>query len=463
MKKIYISAALFAALTLGVGCNKVLDFTPPTEIDANIAINTVNDVQTVLLMSYRSITSSDFLSGAVIRTSELYGDNINPARISGDDKAVYDGSGSIFNDVGRKLWSNGYNGISRANDVIYLLDTKSFPEATQAFKDQLRGEALFLRAVAHFELVRLFAKPYTNDPTNDPGIPLRVVPIITPAQAKVPMPRTKVALVYEQVITDLKDAIELLPTNNGNRASKIIARAYLARVLFNKEDYAGAYDYANDVITNSGIVSDNSVTSPFSMIGDDAGDDAKYRTRGVVFQVVSPSASYDASDVLRGSFWNTKASTVNMPLNNTGSNSVYNTLLNNGGNRYTNLVEVPASDIPYSTKWSGTLFMNVPIIRLTELYLTRAEAGLRSSKIDATTAATDVNYVRNIAGLSTFTTVTLEDIQAERRVELVMEGDRFHELRRLKQNVKTNPFNSSDLLLKIPDSETNANSAIEQN
>lgn len=462
MKKIYISAALFAALTFGVSCNKVLDFTPPTEIDANIAIKTANDVQSVLMMSYQQITSAGFLSGAVVRTSELYGDNVNPARITGDDKAVYDGSGSIFNGVGRGLWANGYTGISRANNVIFLLDTKSFPEATQAFKDQLRGEALFLRAVAHFELVRLFAKPYTNDPTNDPGVPLRIIPITTPEQAKIPVPRAKVAVVYAQVIQDLKDAIELLPASNGNRANKIAAKAYLARVLFNKEDYSGAYDYANDVITNSGVVSDTNITAPFRMIDTDAGDNDKYKTRGVLFQVYSPSSSYDASGTLRGTFWNTSASAVYMPFTNSGSNSIYTALINNGGKRL-QLVEAPTGEIPFSTKWQGQLYMNVPIIRLAEMYLTRAEAGLRAGKVDATTAAADVNYVRNLAGLSTFTTVTLEDIQAERRVELVMEGDRFHELRRLKQNVKSNPFNSSDLLLKIPDSETNANSAIEQN
>ncbi|SFC12313.1 SusD family protein [Flexibacter flexilis DSM 6793] len=463
MKKIYISAALFAALTFGVSCNKVLDFTPPTEIDANIAIKTANDVQSVLMMSYQQITSAGFLTGAVIRTSELYGDNVNPARITGDDKAVYDGSGSIFNSVGRGLWANGYTGISRANNVIYLLDTKSFPEATQAFKDQLRGEALFLRAVAHFELVRLFAKPYTNDPTNDPGVPLRVVPITTPEQAKIPVPRAKVAVVYAQVIQDLKDAIELLPTSNGSRANKMAAKAYLARVLFNKEDYSGAYDYANDVITNSGVVSDMNITAPFRMIDKEAGDNDNYKTRGVLFQVYSSSNSYDVSTLLRNDFWNTSASAVRIPFTNSGSNSIYTALLNNGGSRLSQLVEAPTGELPYSSKWQGLMFMNVPIIRLTEMYLTRAEAGLRAGKVDATTAAADVNYVRSLAGVSTFTTVTLEDIQAERRVELVMEGDRFHELRRLKQNVRSNPFNSSDLLLKIPDSETNANSAIEQN
>ena len=458
MKKIYISAALVAALTFSIGCNKVLDFTPTNELGTDKAIKTIGDVQSVLMMSYQQITSNGFLGGAVIRTSEIYGDNISPARLTGNDKSLYTGSSSIFSDIGRGLWSTGYAGVYRANKVIELINVKDFPEATQAQKNQLKGEALFLRAVGHFELLRLFAKPYTSDPINDPGIPLRISAYASTEDAIAKAPRAKVGVVYNQIITDLKAAINLLPTTNGDRATKWAAQAYLSRVLFNKEDYADAYDYANDLITNSGITGGDSITAPFSL----SGTAKNYRSNGIIFAAVS-SSSADASSAIRGSFWNASASAVYMPLENTGSNSVYNLLLNNGGTRYSKLVATPANEIPYSTKWASATPVNVPLIRLTEMYLTRAEAGLRAGKIDATTAAADVNYVRGLAGLPALTTVTLGDIQAERRVELVMEGDRFHELRRLKQDVKGKPYNSSSYLLKIPDSETSANSSIEQN
>lgn len=458
MKKQYISMLLLGALAFGSGCDSVLDIKPLNEISADQALNTAQDVEALLMMSYAPITSGDFLAGAAIRTSELYADNINPIRLNGDDKSVYQREGTIFNGVGRGLWASGYTGIYRANLVIRTLDEKSFPEATSSFKQQLKGEAFFLRAIAHFELVRLYAKPYTSDPANDPGIPIRTIGYVKAEEAIVKVPRDKVGQVYGQVISDLKAAIDLLPESNGNRATKWAAKAYLARVYFNQENYGEAYNYANDVIENSGIKMDTLIRAPFNM----ADDNTNFLTRGVVFQVVS-IPSNDASGTLRGSFWNAEPKAVYMPLAQ-GVGSIYSALTTNGGDRLDSLTVAGTSDSqPYASKFQGTTRLNIPIIRLAEMYLTRAEAGLNASKITAASAASDVNVLRKLAGLPDLATASLSDIQAERRVEFFMEGDRFHELRRLKQSVRGEAYNSSKILLKIPDSETSANANIEQN
>ena len=115
------------------------------------------------------------------------------------------------------------------------------------------GENYYLRALSYFLLVNEFAQPYSNNPTQNPGLPLK----LTSDPNDLPKFRSTVAEIYGQVVKDLKDAITYMTLPSGLKpknscyATKEAAQALLARVYLYMENWDGAWDMANEVI-NSG-------------------------------------------------------------------------------------------------------------------------------------------------------------------------------------------------------------------
>jgi hypothetical protein len=116
-------------------------------------------------------------------------------------------------------------------------------------------------------------------------------------------------------------------------------------------------------------------------------------------------------------------------------------------------------------KWINR-FGSVKIIRLAEMYLTRAECNLRLSTTTGDTPLNDINAVRNRV-LPLLVTVTLDDILLERKLELALEGSRLHDAKRLKESIiegsNTYTFDHDLLVFPIPQRERNINPALEQN
>ncbi|GAA3929862.1 RagB/SusD family nutrient uptake outer membrane protein [Hymenobacter algoricola] len=464
MKKILL-LSLGLSCGLLTGCKDFLELqSTNSQPDAEFLKN-VGNVESVLVGSYAQALGNNFLGGEVIRTSEEYGDNLDLARVAAGGGAGAQFSTrdfSLFNSQGRDLWKSAYTAISRANTVITAIDQNTFA-ADQVVKDRLKAEALFLRAISHFELVRLFAKPYTSNAGGEPGIPLRIISVTTQEAAE-RVPRSSVGAVYDQVIADLQAAEAVLPASNGNRATKWAAKAYLARVFFSKEDYAKAYTYSDDVIKNGGFslgtaANRLAVTLPFRQAGDIGPNGTP-----VIFQAVSVSSN-DVSGTVRGNFFNTNEDAVNLPL----SAPLSDLLRNKGGRRDSLLVSRTAGKLPFSLKYQGGNPINVPVVRLAEMYLTRAESAVqRSATFDAAMVREDYNILRRLARVPQDQTTASRDalltaIREERRVELFTENDRFHELRRLKQTIRGVAYDDSRMLLKIPDTEVQANPDIVQN
>lgn len=106
--------------------------------------------------------------------------------------------------------------------------------------------------MSYFLLVNEFAQPYSNNPTQNPGLPLK----LTSDPNDLPQSRSTVAEVYDQVVLDLKDAITYLTLQQGETpksniyATKEAAEALLARVYLYMENWDGAWEMANKVITS---------------------------------------------------------------------------------------------------------------------------------------------------------------------------------------------------------------------
>ncbi|HMP31162.1 MAG TPA: RagB/SusD family nutrient uptake outer membrane protein, partial [Saprospiraceae bacterium] len=111
----------------------------------------------------------------------------------------------------------------------------------------------------------------------------------------------------------------------------------------------------------------------------------------------------------------------------------------------------------------NTQFGTVPIIRLAEMYLIRAESNQRLNSTTGATPLEDVNRLRTRSGLAAKTSVTLDDILLERRLELAFEGHRIHDIRRLKQRFGNFDYNDPKLVFPIPAREIEANKNLVQN
>ena len=475
-----IAAALLSGAFLTTACEKYLNIEPVTGKPDINSYDTAAKVDATLLAAYNQLQDGAMYGGQLQVLGELLGDNIDFNAIigTGGDGEFRSRQFSIFTNPAAGTWTRAYTAIFRANLAVEAVDKNKFT-AEAAVSNRIKGEGLFIRAISHFELLRLFAKPYSSNPATDPGVPIRIQVLSSNEAANDRTGRAPVGEVYAQVINDLKLAATLLPATNGDRATSWAAKAYLARVYFEQNNFAEADRISTDVIANGGFTlgsPPNAVTGPFRQQGLNA------RYSSVIFQIVN-SATSDGSNGLRtNSFFNAGGSAfARLPLNSSGTDNIFNALRADGGARYTELVRRDSATVidqnniastrPQSLKYTGADTTggspgNVPVLRLQEMLLTRAESRAELGQGDAVVRA-DLNAVRAAAGRPANTTVAgkaalLTAVRAERRIELVLEGDRFQQLRRLRLPSRGTAFDSGRLL-PIPLEEVNGNTGIVQN
>ena len=121
-----------------------------------------------------------------------------------------------------------------------------------------------------------------------------------------------------------------------------------------------------------------------------------------------------------------------------------------------------AEGLTWTGKWVNT-FANINVIRLAEMYLTRAEANHQAGTSVGNTPVNDINVIRARAGLTPLGAVSLDDIKRERQIELAFEGQRIHDLRRWKDNTGDFPYNDPAIVFPIPQREIDANANLNQN
>ena len=169
---------------------------------------------------------------------------------TGSTFKLYDYSRNIASSTTEYTWELGYRVIGNCNKIIEIiqgLGNESTREQTI-----MMGENYYLRALSYFFLVNEFAQPYSNNPTQNPGLPLK----LTSDPNDLPQSRSTVAEVYDQVVLDLKDAITYLTLQQGETtksniyATKEADEALLARVYLYMENWDGAWEMANKVITS---------------------------------------------------------------------------------------------------------------------------------------------------------------------------------------------------------------------
>ena len=436
MKNTFIWPA--CALVLGLSfssCKNALDITPQQSIDAATAYNTSQKVAAAVVGAYARLDDPRLYGTDLILVPEL---------LAANGYITWVGTFQNYNQISRHtqtstlsnaegIWTQAYNAINQCNLVI-----DNLPVVTDTVqRRQFESEARYIRGIMHFELVRLYAQQYEAGGSNAQlGVPISLTAITTPEQADVQLPRSTVAQVYAQVISDLSFAAQKLPTQNVSRASKYSAEAMLARVYLQQENYPAARTMADDVIRNSGasllgsvaavFVNRNSTESLFEIQQNDQ-NNAGTSNDGLAtyFAGYSPtgdqSVLYGRGDVyIAPAFVNLYSTTDARGTDGRPALTTQKLVYVSDGNSRTNRYR--------TAKWR-TYGQNIPVARLAEMYLIRAEADVRAG--NTVSATQDINTIRVRSGATPLSTVTLADVLRERQLELAFEGFRIHDLKRI--------------------------------
>lgn len=451
MKRIYIySIAICTILVTGLtSCDKQLDIQPTQSIDQDKALLTSKDVSVALTGAYSELASRNLYGGRTYLTADFLAD-VNSIEWSG----TYQGMTQIINKTIPKdnlfvnnIWSDAYTTINDVNNVLSAID-----KVEDANKDNIEGQAKFIRGSLYFELVRLFGKAYNDgDPKTNLGVPLVLLPTKGVDESSL-VSRATVDQVYQQAISDLMDAESKLPENNGFFATKFAAAGMLARIYLQQGDYAKAAVQANTVISLSGKTLTNNYIDAFPAKGSSSGSN----TSEDIFAIqITPQSGfngynefYDSGDY--GGRGDAAISDAWYNSYETGDKRL-DTYFTSGGSLFIG-------------KFSN-LYGNVSVIRLAEMYLIRAEANLRlapAAPIGGITPTQDLTTIRNRVGLPSIP-ATLMNVLNERAHELAFEGFALHDAKRTKTDIGNIPWNDNKLVYPIPQREIDANPNLIQN
>jgi starch-binding outer membrane protein, SusD/RagB family len=471
---------IFAILT--ISCQNLLEVNPRVSLDTSIALSTQDGIIAAMTSVYSNL-----------KTINLYGrDLLVITECLGDDARVINRAGGRFVNEAQNVinthllgWARYYIAINEVNLILKALPNSTF---TSTQKAGFEGEMKFLRALLYFNLSRIYA----YDPkviisqTNKGGVPLLLDGVDDPSQISYPA-RASVEDVYTQIYKDLTDALAKAPLIGGpNRATKAAANALFSRVALYNQDYENAIKYATDALAggigrfvgnNEYVAAWRSNSNPESIfeilfqtrqesLGINDALQSAYSSIASVSQASALAASRPSPlPVANG--WGAVVPTLAF-LNLHAPTDVRRSLYQDGLNRSGVIVQE-------CTKFlgkSGVVYMdNVPVIRVSELYLIRSEAYSRLTNPNVTNALADLNQIRVRAGLAPFVATTstaiLTELELQRRLELAFEGHRWFDLKRWGRDVIKStgnvPYGDTRTLAPIINSEIIANKNLLQN
>lgn len=479
MKRLYNFIAVLSLIALS-SCNNFLDMQPTNASNSGDAIATPSDAKVIINGIMRTMTSSSYYGRNFIMYGDAKGGDLTIASQGRGLDGMYTFNHSATSGSYSGFWTTGYNCILQINNLLENIAKIATNGSTDY--DKYKGEALTLRALVYFDLVRLYGLPYNYNKTSY-GVPLVTKTLDASAQPT----RASVEDIYKQILSDLTTGATLLAENKKQENGYIGYYGNIAeqaRVKLYMEDYDGALAASQEVI-NSGVFTlytpESWVASWGKQFGSESifelamySNEADLGTSSLGYYLMceglkSGAAGWfmasdyflnrlgeDATDVRWGVMGQDESEKAHL-------GSCYKYM---GG-----------TDLAGDGKDSPTA-VNVKVIRLSEIYLIAAEASLHASTPDAAGAAFYLNKIRCRAPqLLPATTSTVNDdmILDERSKELFGEGQRFFDMIRknksityndefggiaVTQRAKTIDRTFGKIVLPISQDEINANKAL---
>ena len=417
---------------------------PPTQLTGEAVFNDAATADAALTHIYAKMRNEILVQGTGTGLSALlgnYADEMDYFSTGGlPAQEFYQNSLISTNGTVTATWNGTYNLIYAANAIIE--GVKASTGISTVNKERLLGEAYFIRAYLHFNLVNLFGE----------------VPYVTSTDYNVnkTISKLKISAVYNQIITDLKEAITFLPVeysaSERTRPNRATASGLMARTMLYSENWPEAIKYA-DVVINA--------TSIYTWV-DDLNDVFLNTSTGTLWQL---APQFSGNNTLEAqTFQFTSGPPPTFALTNdlvdsfeTGDlrkSSWIGTVTDGNQNWY------------YPNKYkenanTGSSLEYSILFRLEEQFLIRAEA--KANLNDLENSKTDLNKIRNRAGLANTTATTKEELLnvviEERRKEFFSElGHRWFDLKRTGTansilRSKKPGWDLKDLLWPLPESE----------
>lgn len=449
-------------------CEGFLDITPDGQVKRDEMLATNEGVEDALYGVYAKLRNTTlygqemYFSSLEIMSQTLYCYGNTGVTALGQ----YDYNNTTVKNVFAMIWNDMYNNISNVNSVL----NAPLVDGANAYPANIyKGEALALRAMMHFDLMRLFAEQITVNP-NAKGIPYA-----TEFSLKTPDFET-LAENYNHVLADLQEAERLLADEGEyENTTSFMAdrqihlnlhavRALMARVFLTKGDKEKALEYAEKVIAQSG----RQLKTKTEVINDVAGVLSKKECLfGVYFsgfytQVsakLQQTISYSSLD-LRGDFMEMYEKGVSgLDFRTTA----YFTSVDMGGtakyrlSKFTDIYDLQNN----ASARPADLIQGINMIRLPEMYYIAAECLLDKDYPKALDYFNEVVTNRGLDALSGEgeETLTQEVINTERYKEMIGEGQTFFNMKRLNLSIPSYDnsvtYRPEDgiYVVPIPDSE----------
>lgn len=458
-----------ATVGMFTSCDDFLNEEPKLKQSNELTYATLEGLDAASAALYGMMQSASWYDGQFILQSELRAGNAkNPLSEPGSGRYRQDTQWNYTENGTSACWSYAYYTIARANNVINNIDKTDLKGASKQDANNVKAEALFMRALSHLDLVITYAQPFSYEP-DGLGVPVDTVTVNgEPA-------RNTVREVYAQIESDLLLAESLMADNYARTGvddaaavvSKQAIQALLSRVYLYMEQWQKSADYATKVI-NSG---------KYSLVGADAYKamwSAAVAPKGgeIIFEVYGSS---------KNDYWD-ESGWTHLPYildrGNDGSADVCATKdlvsLYEEGDVRASLYELSNGDyfvLKYKGKESAVpRQVNVPILRLAEMYLNRAEAISNGAIISGVSARADLQAIASKRGATVPEKFNVFD---ERRKELAFEGHIVYDYARCKKSLtrvdfddvknKDVAFPSYMWAMPIPKRELEANANMVQN
>ncbi len=460
MKKLfYISvfSMLAAALTLLGGCSK-LNQLSTTSVPANQLFKDTVSLNEALVGLYSTLEAQEYYGAYYPMLADLNSDN----GISGgynntslNEFGAYSVTSS--NIFVQNMYVALYYTIATANAILAgekgISDTST---ETRQLITTVNGQALAIRAMAHFDLLRAFG--YHWDLTSSYGIPV----VTTVQSASDIVPRNTVTATYMAILSDLTQAATLLSgdaSRNANYINPAIINALLARVYLYMKDYSDAANYATLVINDGSfsLLDQNNFPSIYT----------QKLSKESVFELPfnqQNQSEYNISTYARPDAASTEVLFI-------ASQELQTFFQGRPADLRINLLDYSSPNFQpngRTLKYSSDISQkdnSAYVIRIAEMYLIRAEALGRTGGLD------DLNLVRVNRGLATLAPSDVPDdptyaqaIADEDRAEFNFEGHRYFDLARTGQVANVLGVPSTNSVFPIPLAQINAtHRAVAQN
>ncbi|MEO8336957.1 MAG: RagB/SusD family nutrient uptake outer membrane protein [bacterium] len=431
------------ALVVVVGCDDALTTTPVDRIPSENEIVDAGTARAALIGAYDGLQSLSYYGRQFLVLGDLSSDNVR-----------HRGTFQYLGDIDRNqvksdntaitsVWGAIYDALARANTVIDRV--QNVTGLTDADKNQLLGEAYFLRALHLHNLVKFWG-----------DVPMPLTPI-TNAEDAALVVRSPKATVYAQILADLAKAESMITNAKQTKQASLGAvRSLRARVMLYQGNYQGALD-ATTAVLAMGYALEPTFANLNTADGTATPED--------IFRVVFTPQEYNEM----GYYY------LRAGRREVAPTPALNAAFETGDVRKASTVAPSGSEFQ-GTKWPTTIGgEDIHVIRFAEVLLIRAEAYARLNGAGQLgLAVTEYNRIRVRAKLAphvlgvdvTTQNDVLNAIDKERRLELALEGDRWPDLNRTGRAAAVmglTPDRTFQLLYPIPERERIAATGLTQN